>query len=570
MEPFSLLWPPGTLSSQQVARNHLEPDTIRDLGLEHLVRMFAHKNDQQKAVHDVLATLVQDVEVIRYRQEVFAELVEHPRLAASFENLLPTIDALSRYSYQAGLDKNTLHEVTWRLGELQSTLQCIQGLDEILSLEEGRTHSEGFQLLHKHIKFLQNDPVYQQLMQKLPELMSELRTCASITIGVNLDPLLRPVEAALLSVNEERFTSQSLLSRLFGGRISDQEGIAPLHEVPLREVEGPYPFHVDPELGRSYEPIMVPLFRDLALVIEKITRPLAKEIKRYAGIKSELFIHLRQDLYFYLGALRFIARLRGHGLPVCRPELTDIVERVLLVEEAYNPNLVGNFSKGNLEVDLAGRLVCNEIKFDAQGRILILTGPNQGGKTTYIQSCGLIQVLAQAGLFIPGKQARLCPVDHIYTHFATEEKPDSSTGRFGDEAKRLGQIFEKLTPYSLVLLNETFSSTNAGESLYLAQDVVRILRRLGTRCIYSTHLHELAAEVERINQDTPGESRLVSLVSSPIDETKSAAAGSRSYRIEERPPMGRSYAAEIAARYGISYQQLQKTLQERGLLDNAD
>jgi DNA mismatch repair protein MutS len=213
-------------------------------------------------------------------------------------------------------------------------------------------------------------------------------------------------------------------------------------------------------------------------------------------------------------------------------------------------------------------IVENDILLGQDGHILILTGPNQGGKTTYLQGVGVLHILAQAGCYVPGKAACLSPLDHLFTHFPLEEKPDSDAGRFGEEASRLGKIFEQVTRHSLVLLNESLSSTSFGESLYLAQDLVRILRRIGTRAIYSTHLHELADRADELNGSVPGDSKIISVVSSPVDtvESTNVAEVSRTYKLERRPPLGQSYAREIAARYGISYQQLENVLSERGVL----
>lgn len=123
----------------------------------------------------------------------------------------------------------------------------------------------------------------------------------------------------------------------------------------------------------------------------------------------------------------------------------------------------------------------------------------------------------------------------------------------------------------MVLLNESLSSTSFGESLYLAQDLVRILRRIGTRAIYSTHLHELANKVDELNSSVPGDSQIISVVSSPVDAIvdevdDDGAEVSRTYKMERRPPLGQSYAREIAARYGISYGQLEDVLSEREVL----
>jgi DNA mismatch repair ATPase MutS len=168
---------------------------------------------------------------------------------------------------------------------------------------------------------------------------------------------------------------------------------------------------------------------------------------------------------------------------------------------------------------------------------------------------------------VPGTQALLSPLDHLFTHFPLEEKPGSDAGRFGEEAIRLGKVFEEVTRHSLVLLNESLASTSFGESLYLAQDIVRILRRVGARAIYSTHLHELADKVDELNSSVPGDTKIVSIVSSPIDaKSPNGAEGHRTYKLEMRPPLGQSYAREIAARYGISYEQLEDVLSERGVL----
>jgi len=273
-------------------------------------------------------------------------------------------------------------------------------------------------------------------------------------------------------------------------------------------------------------------------------------------------VTLHSDLAFYLAAVRLMERLRSCGLPVCRPDIAPMTERVCELHEAYNLNLAlyqMQHTAGHT------RIVTNDVQMGDNGRIGILTGPNQGGKTTYTQMVGLCQILAQLGLWVPASHARLSPVDNIYTHYPVEEQLAKGTGRFGDEAQRLSQIFAHGTRHSLVLLNESLASTNPGESFYIAQDVVRILRRLGARAIFATHMHELAADVAALNASTAGDSRIVSLVAS---RTEAEGDGLRcSYKIAPGPPLGRSYAREIAAHYGISYDQLTALLQQRGVLE---
>ena len=568
-ENFSLLWPPGSKSDLGVVRSYLAPVAASDLGMQNLINIFTTNNEHQKEIWKVLNTLCQDLSVIRYRQEVLEDLLCHTQLVDLLEALLPTIDALGRQSHRVVQDMTTLHEFTWRMGELQSIVDCIHYLGEVFQEIGGSLSSQGLCLLRDQIAEIQADPDFQDLVEKLPKLLAELRTCASVTIGINLDQFLRPVEATLLAVNEERFTSQSMLSRIFGRKVNEREGLVALHTVPKREVEGPYALPIDPELGRAVDPMMVPLFEDLSRIIEKITRPITKEVKRYTNINGRMFVNLRTDLIFYLGAVRYVTGMRRHGLPVCMPDIVSLEERLCQVDEAYNVHLVSLLSGGDPERDLNAAVVLNNIEFGPEGRVLILTGPNRGGKTAYMQGVGLIQVLSQAGLYVPGSRARISPVDNIYTHFPTEEKPGTDTGRFGAEAKRLGEIFQQVTRYSLVLLNESLSSTSTGESLYIARDLVCIIRRYGGRAIYSTHLHELAENVDELNRSTPGESKIISIVSSPVKDNHPPGADiHRTFKIEAREPMGRSYAREIATKYGISYDQLENLLIERGVFGN--
>ena len=558
---FSLLAPSRVASNEYTTADaasflELSAVTAHDLGLDEIVAAFTSDRDHQKEIRNLFSRLPRDPNVITYRQAVLEDLLANPELAERFAALLPVIDSLFVSAHRLEREMPWLHEVVWRAGELQNIIDCFEGLGEILLLVEGRIRSEGLRRLQEEVRQAQSDPKYQSLVKELPGLLSKLRSSASITIGVNLDASLRPVQATLLSVHEKPFTDQSLLNQLFGTR-TDREGIAPLHSVP-RKVEGPFSSPIDP--------MLVPLFADLAKVLEKTAIPIADRLNQYASLHGQLFTNLREALIFYLGATRFIRRFRELGLDMCRPEITPASKRRCEVKDSYNVHLL--LKQLSAAAGTPSAIVRNDIHMGPEAGILILTGPNRGGKTTFMQGVAVVHILAQVGCYVPGKQAVVSPLDHLLTHFPVEEKPESDAGRFGEEAMRLGKIFEQVTHHSLVLLNETLSSTSFSESLYLAQDLVQILRRIGARAIYATHLHELANRVDELNNLVPGDSKIISVVSSPIEADVQANGGEaiRSYRLEVRPPLGQSYAREIAARYGISYQQLENVLTKRGVL----
>lgn len=540
----------------------LSQQSIRDLGLTKIVHAISPNHSYHRAIERILLQLSHDPQVIRYRQDIFEDLLAHPNLVAGFEKLLPLFRELSpfRYRRDAKHRSSILYEVIWRTRELSSLIDCVDGLAMILQEAGDQLRSEGLRRLQDEILAMQADESFQHLIQELPEILAQLQSVKSVTIGVNLDHHFQPVEATLLSINTQKFSSISLLSRLFGKNSESMEGIAPIHSVPSDLGQGP-----------KVTPMMMPLFQDVAKVLEKVCQPIAKALQRYMHITGAPLLNLGAELGFYLGAVRLISRIRESGLPMCKPELLSQKERICEIKDNFNLHLALHLLNQSLSKKLGAVVVKNDVVFGARGRIMILTGPNRGGKTTYIQAVGLTQVLMQAGLYVPGTNARMSLVDNIYTHFPNEEQFEQGTGRFGDEAKRFQEIFAVATRHSLLLLNESLSSTSPGESVYLAQDILRILKLLGVRAIFATHLHELAAGIEEFNASTPGDSEVISMIASFIDETALIEAPpdtalQRSYKVIPGPPMGRSYAHEIARRYGVSFEQLQATLNERGVL----
>ncbi|NDJ54819.1 MAG: hypothetical protein GYB68_17250 [Chloroflexi bacterium] len=547
----SLLWPP---SDRPWSTTPLSKQCSRDLDLTAVLMALQIDRDQRRTVESILMDLCLEPKVIEYRQDVVADLLAHPSLVSCFADLQRLLNSLAQFRFLQGRGHAPLHEVIWRLSELETFVMAVErlksGFDEL-----GKVSSEGLLHLRDIVEALLGSPLFQRLKADLPDLIADVRTSASVTIGVNLDAQLRPTAAVLLSINRQSFSQSTFLQRVLGQADPEANGIAPLHHAATGNF-------TDPTISQ----MMAPLFRDVADVLEKAAQATMKALRRYVKINTDFLLGLLPDLSFYLGAVSLIRHLEGLGLAVCRPQIAPMVERIYQVEANYNLNLALRLAEQHPSEAIHEMLVPNDVEMGEQGRIMILTGPNQGGKTTYMQAVGVTQILAQSGLWVPGESTRISPVDGIYSHYPIEEADiKAEAGRFGDEALRLSQIFQQATRHSLILMNESLAGTSPGEGLYVAQDVVRVMRRLGVRAIFATHFHELAAQVDQLNAETDGDSRVISMVASLINENGDGPR--RSYRVIESPPMGRSYAREIARRYGISFEQLVETLDERGALD---
>jgi DNA mismatch repair ATPase MutS len=188
--------------------------------------------------------------------------------------------------------------------------------------------------------------------------------------------------------------------------------------------------------------------------------------------------------------------------------------------------------------------------------IYVLTGPNRGGKSVITCAVGLAQALLQLGLFIPADKATISPADAIFTHFPSGAEDTIDKGRLGEECARLGEIFDQVTAHSLVLLDESLSSTGSYEASYIAAEVLAGLSLVGCRCLFSTHLHELAAELDNITARTGG---------APIDTLVAGieGEGKRSFKIIRAKPDGKSYARDIANRYGLTYENIVKKVESK-------
>lgn len=548
---FSLLRPAG----KRPAAHPLSRRVVADLGFEKLISALTVDKSREGPLRDLMLEPCPDPAVIEYRLDVLDDLAGSEALSRCFEELVPVIASLSYFIARPEHDDwSPFQETVWRLRELEHYAECVKKLDAAFSGERGSAagepvlRSEALKRLRALTGQLTGDPAFMRLLGRLPELLETIDRLRSVTIGVNLNGALQPYEAVLLSVGSKPFSGSGLYDRLIGR--DGTHGIAPLHSAESG--------------GFASNPLMVPLFRDLAMVMNRTVQPLAAALKEFVNLNGRMFVRLRDEILFYVGAVRLVRFLTSRGMPMVRPRIEPQAAGRFSVRGLYNIELALRFGRETDSAALRSRVVGSDLTQDRAGRIVILTGPNRGGKTTFLQAVGLAQVLAQIGLYVPAREAAISPCDAVFTHYPALEVPERGTGRFGEEAERLKAIFSSATGTSLILLNETLSSTSMGESLYLAQDLLGLFRMMGCRVIYTTHLHQLAAEIDRINAEIPGDEALVSMVAG-IERSGEGPHGIRpTFRIEPGPPSGYSYALELASRYGIGRDQLLAELSSRG------
>jgi hypothetical protein len=541
----SLLHPPGVPARTSGGSAPSEAD----LGLAPIIRALDFDGRHGRFVAGVLAELCDDPAVIRYRQDLLDDLLRLPDLAASIAAVLPQLGELGTIGRGGNWGENVpLLQVATRLAELDGYVTCVERLSTALDAAGTGVRAAGLLALRAFLAATRAQPDYQRLAQEMPLLRAQLDLAGSVTLGINLDAQLRPESATIVTVNASRFGGRhSLLDRLFGERVAADavRGITALYKA-------------DESQRRTPEH---DLFRDLDRLLERVAAPVADALASYTRVHSAGLAGLEPELAFYLGATRLANELRAADLPLCRPEIAPAGERVCMIAGGFSLDLALRLRAGRANTSLAGAIVPNDVAFGPEATIFILTGPNSGGKTTYTRAVGQAQALFQAGLLIPGRHARISPVDGIYTHFAVAERLDINGGRLAEELERLAQIFRQAGPSSLVLLNEPLASTDHAAARALSRDILSGLRLLGARTIFVTHLHELVDDA--LAGDAPA--GLVSLVAGLAPHGGNGSEPTPSYLIARGRPQVAGYAAELARQHGLSLPQIAETLRGRGL-----
>lgn len=261
--------------------------------------------------------------------------------------------------------------------------------------------------------------------------------------------------------------------------------------------------------------------------------------EKYGSYDISRFIRIAKELVFYLACIRFVQRYEEAGFFFSMPVCAD--SQGSEVRDAYDMTLGINLYRNNKGC----AVIPNDYGFDEKRHVFILTGANQGGKTTFIRSVGLIQCLAQVGMFVPCRKASLRMVAQIHTHFSREDECGASVGRFEQELQRIHEILKNLRDGDMVLLNETFTSTQRTVAVVLLK---RLLQEMDHRhCCGGlvTHFYEVCDGLE-------GES-FYSLITEVAGDEESKE---RTYRIREGESFRYSYAKDIAVKCGVTYERL--------------
>ncbi len=483
-----------------------------------------------------------DCEVIEYRQETLRDAVQHPELCSMFDRLVPLITDITELRRMSGDPAFSAESYLYSITEIELYSSILRLMKETLSPISGTLESRAFKAMAEAVELLTESEYYININKRLEELTSRVREVKSVTVGVNLDSRLRAESAGVLSVNNDRFKSGQLMDKILRLDFKSDERtcIAPM--TPFRR-EMPE----NQQLALTYA-----LSGALSDVFRSSVRSWKKVIGSYVLENTDFLIRMLPEMEFITKAVASLKELEANGCPLCYPTLAGTGSMTFECRGLCNPVVV---------LKLEGSVVPNDFSFDGDGMFYVLTGPNRGGKSVITCAVGAAFAMAGLGLPVCAEECVIDLCDGIFTHFPQGSEDTIDKGRLGEECSRLEGIFDVITKKSLVLLDESFSSTGAYEASVIAEEVLSGFSLAGCRGIFSTHLHDLASRTALISERCSSEGGV------KIDNLVAEVDGSkRSFKIIRKSPDGRSYAADIAANYGISYEKIREKLSARDVL----
>lgn len=489
---------------QALPLNH--QDLIQDLELETLFDAMALGD---KFLDEVIRVAIlcgsRDLDTIRYRQEILKDCLENAEVIRQIYHLPVDATERKRRDWLGIYSRYPSSILNSSVGLLQMYVGQLKELKAIVYEHGEKFKSEGLRRFCAMIEEELDDAYFESVENHLMELKFRNGVLLSAELG-------QGNEAVNYLLRKANNNHQSWIERVF-----IQKGPEYSFTISDRDHHG----------ARALGDI-----KDMGINL------VANALAQSADHVDSFFMLLRVELAFYMGCINLYEQLNQIDGKIAFPEPVAQSARKHTYQGLYDVCLALTMKK---------KVVGNDGRADGKD-LIIITGANQGGKSTFLRAIGVAQVMMQAGLYVGADSfsANLC--DQIFTHYKRKEDTSMKSGKFDEELSRMSAIVDLLTPKSLVLFNESFAATNEREGSEIARQITRALLNKGIKVIFVSHLYEFARSLYDMQ-----------LENSLFLRAERKTGGKRTFKLIVGEPLETSYGPDLYKKIFTAPQQAQKT-----------
>lgn len=487
------------------------PAFFGDLRLDQIAGALTARRDSFR-LEPFLHRPLRSAEAVRYRHHVLRDLEDEPVRAA----VDAFADGMARVRAHLHLAETLHHQrqrQRWFVSAAAVYCGVVSGFSEALAAADVK--SPGLRALSEYLGvYCSSDP--------FGSLGTDTRECEAELAAITYSVHLRGARVTVSGYDGEPDVSEEVA----GAFAKFRQGDGRSHLVRFRDFSDMN--HVETQI--------------LDLVARLFAEPfarLAEYCARHDDFIDPTVARCEREVQFYLAYLEYIAPLRGAGLSFSYP-------RVSARSKETSATATFDLALADKLIARNATVVCNDLQLSGPERVLVVSGPNNGGKTTFARTFGQLHYLAGLGLPVPGRDTRLFLPDRIFSHFERKEDILTLRGKFEDELVRIHAILTDATPDSVLVMNESFGSTTARDAVVVGTEVMRQILALGPLAVFVTFVDELASLGEAT----------VSMMSTVAPDDPAV----RTFKVVRKPADGLAYASALADKYGLDIASLRRRL----------
>jgi hypothetical protein len=488
-----------------------EPPFLTDLNLDQVRKSMAFGRAQYELARYFLTPL-HSASAVNYRHQVLRDL-QDADVRNAVEKYARGMDAMRHCRAQANKLRYTYQRQRWFLAAVDIYCRATSAFAE--QCQELEPQSAGLLSLREYLDGYTRSGEFKQTVSEAHDLMArlaEVRYCVHI----------RGSKVRVTRYAEEEDYGADV-AKTFA---KFQQGAVKDYLIQFRTLA-------------DMDHVEAQILELVAKLYPEVFRALDDFCQRHDRYVDETLRTFDREVQFYLAYLDYIRPMKSAGLEFCYPAVSADSKHVG-AEDAFDIALASKLASDGVGV------VCNSFQLGGPERAIVVTGPNQGGKTTFARMFGQLHYLASLGLPVPGKSARLFLPDRIFTHFEKEENLQNLRGKLEDELIRIHDVLRDATSRSIVVMNESFASTTLEDASFLGSEILRRMTQEDLLCVYVTFIDELASLNEAC----------VSMVAAIVPDNPAE----RTFKVVRKPADGLAYAAAIAEKYGLTYQRLKERI----------